>query len=256
MKRLGLKSFESAPRAKELSTKIFSSPANLRNCPTSVDWHAALNLQNNYNALGNDKYGDCVEAGVLRLVQLREANAERSSWQPTTDLAINLYSQWSGFNPQTGANDNGTDISVMQERCATDGISIGIDLDVMLPFDVPTDTNNLNLITYNCGGVGLCWALPKSAEKMTDVWDVAGDLNLPENIPGSWGGHFTCSGKYDSNSRFIITWGYEVKVTPAFEAAYLVAATGALSRRWFKANGMAPSGLDWAQIEAIRSKFE
>ncbi|MDE2470147.1 MAG: hypothetical protein KGL35_15720, partial [Bradyrhizobium sp.] len=73
--------------------------------------------------------------------------------------------------------------------------------------------------------------------------------------PGSAGYHYTPSGAFNTVARRIITWGFDVEVTPAFEAAYLVGAAGQLSRRWFNTVGVDPPGFDWDQAITMAAEF-
>lgn len=259
--RLGLRDPTPHPLARRLSASLALSDL-MKHTPASIDYHAALKLGSSApDALGNDRIGDCVEAGYLRQVQLREANAMGSSWKPTADLAKGLYQKWSGWDPSTGLPDDGTDLAIAQKIAAQQGIDIGIDLDVVMPVTVGLDPGELNTCTWLYGSVGFCWALPSyllagDGVDPTKRWDVSPEgLSSPGAKPGSAGGHYTPSGAYDGTCRRIITWGFDVEVTPAFEAAYLVVATGQLSRRWFNTLGVDPPGFDWNQAVDLAKGF-
>ena len=250
--RLGLKSAEQHPGAQRLGATL-DLECLLAKVPATCDWQAILRLDSaSPDALGNDRYGDCVEAGNLRQVQMREANAMGSGWVPSAAEALALYASWSGFNPQTGQPDDGTELARAQALAAQVGIRIGTsDLDVPLPVTVRPGC--LNAATWLFGSVGLCWALPAALQDGNlREWDVATGAG---SEPGSWGLHYTCSGAYTPGERKIITWGLEATVTPAFEAKYLVSACAGLSRRWFDARGLTPPGLSWSELEAARGQL-
>lgn len=218
--------------------------------PPTCDYQAALNLGMDVppEALGNDTLPDCVEAGYLRQLQMREANAMGSAWRPTAAEATALLTAW-------GDPALGTNLATAQARAARDGIRVGTaDLDVPLPVIVPTRAESISFATWVFGSVGLCWALPAYLLANGDcprTWDVAPPgTSDADQAPGDR--HYTPSGAYTPTSRRIITWGLDVEVTPAFEARYLVGASAQLSRRWFDAHGVAVPGFDWAQVDAIR----
>ncbi len=219
--------------------------------PSACDYHAALKLGDEApDALGNDTAPDCVEAGYLRQVQMREANAMGSSWKPSAIEAMGLLMAW-------GDPTLGTNLADAQARAAKDGISVGgTDLDVPLPVVLPNGSATLNGATWFFGAVGLCWALPAYllANGPPMVWDVAPPgATDAATAPGDR--HYTPSGAYGPTERRIVTWGLDVPVTPAFEARYLVGAETQLSRRWFDAKGLTLPGFDWAASDAIRLQF-
>jgi hypothetical protein len=75
--------------------------------PSSADWHAKAPA--NGDALGNDQYGCCVEAADYQIIRLRRANAWGDTWKPTKDMLLTRYGGETGFDPQTGLPDEGTD---------------------------------------------------------------------------------------------------------------------------------------------------
>src|ERR1700679_658027 len=67
-------------------------------------WEAAVPADA-LNILGNDLWGDCAEAGALGLIQAMSYNAGRPLI-PTTQDALNLYTELTGFDPNAGPSGN------------------------------------------------------------------------------------------------------------------------------------------------------
>jgi hypothetical protein len=260
--RLGVRDPTPHPMARRVAASL-SLTDILKHAPAQCDYHVLLKLGDApADPLGNDKIGDCLPAGYLRQAQIRESNAMGSSWKPTRDLAEALYAKWSGWDPGTGQPDDGTDIAAAQKFAAQEGFRVGVDLDVVIPVTVGLDPAELNACTWLYGSIGCCWALPSYLLAGDGVdpmkrWDVLPDgIRAPGAAPGSAGYHYTPSGAYSEGERRIITWGYDVEVTPAFEAAYLVNASGQLSRRWFSTVGIDPPGFSWDEAEAMVRDFD
>jgi hypothetical protein len=118
---------------------------------------------------------------------------------------------------------------------AQHGLDLGLqEPDVSWPH-LSVNTKNIAELQYAIEwfcAVGLSFALPSSAKSGTR-WDVpASGVDSPEGRPGSRGVHFAPAGRFDVNCNFyVITWGEEVPVTPAFIEAYAVAADTGVSQR-------------------------
>lgn len=107
------------------------------------------------------------------------------------------------------------------------------------------------------GGVGISLALPIAAKTQTSpLWDVpAAGVNSPQGQPGGLGSHFTPSGRWDGKNLWLITWGVEVAMTPAFFVAYAIAVDTGVSPLWLSTLGMSPAGLDLSQLRKAARSF-
>ncbi|MGH6714583.1 MAG: hypothetical protein ACREDC_00165 [Bradyrhizobium sp.] len=248
MPSLGLRSSVHHPQALRLGVSLRNDIT--QKAPASCDYQSVLRA-GQLDSLGNDVAPDCVEAGNYWQVAMRVAKAEGSAWRPTAEQAIALLGKW-------GSPTEGTNLADAQRFAATDGIPMGIDLDVVLPVAIGTDPDEISRATWLYGSAGLCWNLPAYLQDAAyrDIWDVA-DPGASEAaiVPGGWGAHYTTSGRYTAADRAVISWGYQPIVTPAFAALYLVSACAGLSRRWCDAMGRSPAGWDWAQADAARRMF-
>ena len=247
---LGLRSFIPHPISVALAPFLTKLPT----APPSVNYHSQIVLPG--DPLGNNDCGDCFWAGVYRQAQLRMAVAWGSSWTPAPSAVIGTYSAVTGYDPLTGAGDNGTDLDQGEGYVYQTGLQTGLQgPDVGMPIQLdPANAELLDTATWLFGGIGEAWALPLGIQGNTTLWDVPlGAETLPEWKPGSWGGHYTASGRYSRSSsarRPTISWGIEIPVTQRFMGLYLAGAVAYLSRDWIQGGVVAPSGLDWDQLEA------
>ena len=57
--------------------------------------------------MGNDKIGDCTCAAAGHLIMEWTSLAQPKMFTPTDPQIVAAYSAITGYNPKTGANDNG-----------------------------------------------------------------------------------------------------------------------------------------------------
>lgn len=252
--KLGLVHTNGRPFAARLFDIV--DPKALQETSTAeVNYHTGLTLG---NALGNDKFGCCVEAGMYRMAQMRAHAAQGSAFTPVTPPILSLYTTLTGFNSKVPSTDTGTPVAPAMLYWAKTGLNLGLQApDVQWPH-ITANLSKLaelkNAIDW-FGGLGISLALPKYAQT-ADVWDVstAAPVDSAAGRPGGWGMHFAPSGRFDGRYIYIITWGVEVPVTPAFLSTYGVAADTGISQLWLSATGKSPPGLDLAQLRAAATK--
>ena len=228
----------------------FAAIAQTNLPPETCDYHAAMALDPT-DALGNNTYSNCVEAGMLRLAQMRMANAMGSSWKPNSGMAIALWRSWTNYTG-TAAPGPGSDIATSQRMLATQGLSFPDiqEVDVCIPFIIDaTQLPQIRRAIQRLGGVGFCLAMP-------DAWENADRWDVGPNLDGAWAPknyHFVVSGCYDPETFTLLTWGLQIPLTLAGLAAYCVGCYGYLSRAtWMEPTGLSPAGLDW---DATRAAF-
>lgn len=222
----------------------------------SVDWHSAVKswpvLRNADEPGGPPALGDCVAAGMLHAAQLHMANAWASSWQPSDQQAVDVYSAISGYDPATGQPDNGADPNKAFSWWTQTGMDLGLQArNVVLPLVLDVaNTEHLSLATELLGFVGLCLNLPASMEDAdNDVMDVPpSGVASAAGMPGGMGAHFVVSGRYAGGARYVISWGHEWEITPAFLAAYGIGAYSGFSPAWVDDMGISPEGISRAAL--------
>lgn len=219
--------------------------------PTSADWHAACPPDS--DALGNDTRGNCVPCSELRAIQMRRANAMGDSWRPTTAMSIALYTALTGYNPITGRPDIGTPTDEAMAAWCRTGIQVNSqDTDLIRWVTVdPANDDHIAIAIAHTGPVQVTLALPSAAGDPA-MWGMAPGTGAAW-VPGSLAYHRVPSGKFLGRTRTIRTYGIDQDIHPEFWSRYVVAVDATLSREWFSATGLAPSGLDW---DALNSDME
>lgn len=73
--------------------------------PSSADWLSAV--PGPWGMLKNDTVGDCTAAGALHYLMAQQWYGQQQPITFADTDAITMYSAISGYEPNTGANDNG-----------------------------------------------------------------------------------------------------------------------------------------------------
>lgn len=215
--------------------------------PDTAAWHQAVRQ---YPMLHNDQCGDCTCAAVYHMMQTWEANSGGSSWLPTDQQALALYSIVGGWP----AMDNG----------ALESEVLGWWVEHGMPFDPakaavqmaycrlgPHDLDWLRYAIATFGGAYVGLALPRTAQAQCDVggaWDVVSTASQRMIAAGSWGGHAVNLTGYDKSGFWCVTWGELQYITDAFMAAYCDEAYALISSDWLNARNVTPTGLDMGAL--------
>jgi len=170
---------------------------------------------------------------------------------PTDQQIMAEYSAVSGYDPNTGANDNGCAMLDVMNRWRQVGLfgrQIGAYAAVTL-HDHAEVADAVWLMGSVNAGVQLPLAWQGSA-----TWDVPRRrLRFWQHFqwqPGSWGGHDVPIVSYDQNYLYAVTWGQVVRITWAAWDAYFVEAYVAIDALWVNGTKPAPSGFDLSTLMA------
>jgi len=193
---------------------------------------------------GNDRYGDCVFAGIAHWLMLITAHSGKMI-VPTLDDVLNMYAAVTGFDPATGANDNGSSVTDALNYWQTTGIC-GHKIDGWAAIDCK------NLINRRLGlflflGVGVGVQLPYSAQDQFSAgqtWDVVSG--------GIAGGHFILESGEGSDGHNFETWGKgDQKATNDWDAQSTDESYVALTHDLVEdASGRSPFGFDYATLQS------
>lgn len=230
------------PARHDKRTLQFSKYYTLPEIPAKRVWSDKV------TALGmmyNDRAGDCTFATSGHAVQVWTANNGDQIIISDEDV-LKGYSDVSGYNPQTGDNDNGcVELDVVKYLRKT-----GIGGHLIFAF-TEIKPNRIDLIKAAInlfGNVRLCAALPISAQHQT-VWTAPKGKLRNADKPGSWGGHSFLGVDYDETYVYVITWGKIMKVEwEWFANFYGDEVFAVLSMDWIK-NNSAPNGFDLEQLQ-------
>jgi hypothetical protein len=224
----------------------------------------SLNLTTKMKApwgmMDNAQVGDCTCAAAGHLMMEWTSNAQSKIFTPSDAQIIAAYSAVTGYNPKTGANDNGAqEIDVLNYWRQT-GIA-GHKIQAFLALEPSNDTHIMDG-TWIFGGCYIGLALPKSAQAQTSnkqIWSVPPGGTGGDGAPGSWGGHAVPVVAYDSRSLTVVTWGALQTMTWGFWAAYCDEAYAILSPDFLeqkKGQPVTPDGFNVQQLLADLSDLK
>lgn len=215
--------------------------------PDSLDWG------NNVPAWGmmdNDRLGDCTCAAAGHMIMCWTSQ-ETHLFVPPDDAILHTYEAVSGYNPNTGQNDNGAvevDVLNYWRRHGIARHKIAAYASVN-----PKLAQEAQQACWLFGGLYIGIALPLSAQSQA-VWDVPAGGAHGHGAPGSWGGHAVPIIGYDKDGLTCITWAERKRMTWAFWSAYVDEAYAVLSHDWAMPSKKSPSGFLLADLLADLKK--
>jgi hypothetical protein len=215
--------------------------------PTPISYSWDDPKVTDWGMMGNDNAGDCVEACGGHQIQVW-TDATGAMRRPTDTQIIADYTAMSGYNPATGANDNGTVIIDYLNYWRNTGLSSG---DKILAYTAVMAwmQDHIKKSIFLFGGVCVGAGLPIDAQTQ-NVWDVSLSTDFNgSGAPGSWGGHcFTIIG-YNQEFVAIITWGALKAVSWRWFIAYITEIYPVINMD-FILNGKTPSGFNLALLQS------
>lgn len=231
-----------------LAASLPTPPASFGHGTMFKDW----------GMLGNDAAGDCTCAGSdhEHMLWTGIGNGGSLSSKFKMSDAISDYSALSGYDPVTGANDNGVAVvDLMNYRRTTGMVDAAgkrhkIDLAVRLPGSQGSFSWSEFIDAVWCfKAVAIGTLIPQSAMDQFNAgqpWSDVGDGNI-------LGGHYVPAvGTVNSvNQVSFITWGTRWVMERSFFEAYVDELWVPLSKEAMGSIESATRCVDWAQVEAI-----
>lgn len=237
------------PRRARLYFSTFRKPGVT--APASVDYYSQLQ---NIGMLGNDNWGDCVEAENGHIVEQQTQVGQGTEVVVTEAQALAMYSAITGFDPNAGPpgqnpTDNGTEIQAGLNYLRKTGVA-GHVIAAFAQLD-PSNMNDVKLAVSEFGMVDIGLAFPASAMDQFNAgqpWDVVQGSQIE-------GGHCVGVAGYDDQYLYVYTWGAVQKMTYAFWNTYVAGNGGeawaVISQDWVnKASGKDVEGVDLASFGA------
>lgn len=179
----------------------------------------------------NDSLGDCTVVAKANYSILSCAIIGKRS-DVNDDDCVTEYERLGGYDPATGANDNGlVEVDVLDDWRATP--FKGVELAAYATIDV----HDLGLIRHAIKLSGAVYAgvdLPTTAQAQEGTdWDV-----VQGTIPGSWGGHAIILPKCDFRSSvhrlWCYTWAELQSLTEAFWRACFDEVYAPIPQTWIE----------------------
>jgi hypothetical protein len=214
--------------------------------------NAAAKVKGPWGLMDNDQIGDCTCAAAGHLIMEWTATAQSKMATPSDQEIVAAYSAITGYNPTTGANDNGAQELDVLNYWRQQGIG-GHNIQAYMALEPSNHVHVMDSV-WIFGGCYIGLALPKSAQAQTSnkkTWSVPASGTSGDGAPGSWGGHAVPVVAYDSRSLTVVTWGALQTMTWGFWAAYCDEAYAILSPDYLgQKGGKTPSGFDMQQLQA------
>lgn len=215
--------------------------------------NVAKKMKGAWGMMDNDQIGDCTCAAAGHLIMEWTANAQAKMVTPPDQAIVAAYSAITGYNPTTGANDNGAQEIDVLNYWRQQGIA-GHKIEAFMALE-PANHSHVMDSVWIFGGCYIGLALPKSAQAQTSnkqTWSVPPQGTGGDGAPGSWGGHAVPVVAYDARSLTVVTWGALQTMTWGFWEAYCDEAYAILSSDYLKQKGgetVAPNGFNMQQLQ-------
>ncbi len=198
----------------------------------------------------NNDIGDCTFAGIAHVLSAMCVYAGKPLPLFTDAEIIKAYSAVSGYNPVTGANDNGATLQAVLDYVKSNGITdeAGKLHKVVAYAELknPTDPTMLGEVVNTFGAGYIAINCPQSAQtQFGGLWEWEPDSPIE-------GGH--CIGLHyraPIAQRVLVsfsTWGALQAATAMFVSHYVTEAIAVVSEDWIEANGESCEQLDLAQL--------
>ena len=223
--------------------------------PASFD--LTTKVKSSWGMMENDQIGDCTCAAAGHLIMEWTANAGKKMVVPTNKQIVTAYSAVTGYNPKTGANDNGAvelDVLNFWRQTGIAGHKIGAYVALE-----PSNHDHIMDAVYMFEGCYIGVQLPISAQAQTQnhqPWSVPPGGTTGDGKPGSWGGHAIPVVAYDSRGVTVVTWGALQTMTWTFWEAYCDEAYAILSPDYMDDKQQAPQGFSMTQLQADLSDLK
>lgn len=221
--------------------------AVLPDVPGSQDWGDRVSHWGMYL---NDQIGICGPAAVAHQVMAWTSRTRPAPVVPAESDVLHAYSAVSGYDPQTGARDEGVVLAQLLNYCHQVGIG-GDRCDAYAAVN-PKRLDVVRAGLFLFGGLVAGVNLPVDAQaqfQSGQPWDSTGGRG---GMPGGWGGHAILLVSYDEHGMVCITWGKRQPLTWDWWLKYASESWALLDLGdWVVNHTVSPSGLDLATLTRL-----
>lgn len=188
---------------------------------------------------GNDQAGDCAWAGAANLIILLTAHTGKVFIPPVEDV-LDSYIDMTGYDPETGANDNGCCLTDVLEKLRTVGLS-GRKIKAWAQID-HTDSFHRKAAVDLFGSTYLGVQLPDDAQ---DQFAANQPFEVTAGHPGQ-DGHCMIRPGYGSEGDDYVTWArWDQKASNAWSTQSVDEEYIVVTDDWIdQATQKTPGGLD------------
>ena len=219
--------------------------------PGALDWGAVPTPtgplpEADEDPLYNDKAGCCVLAAPGHHVKL-VGQLTGAPMIVTAGMVRDAYAAATGYDPATGANDNGWIIRDMLKQWRSKGL-YGTTLAGFCAVDW-TDADEVAIAAWLCGGLIGGYALPVRIREQDPDWSVPEALTKDDE-PGSLGGHCIYQHGASPGLDEANSWGEHTTWTPAWRRKYCSELWAPVLGSWVMKSGRAPNGFAFSDLLA------
>lgn len=218
-----------------------------------TEWPMYCNGPDPENALvtpgSPDGCGDCTCAAIGHMIQAWTAYAGTEVTVPAASV-ISLYSAVSGYDPQTGANDNGADPQSVLEHLRSDGITdTAGHVHKVAGYAAFGNPANELLLGQVLDVFGSVYVAVNLAQAQEDQFSAGQPWAYDAGSP-SLGGHMICLQRRATGADILryVTWGELQPANKAFQAHQAAEAFAVVTEDWIAANGTTVEGMDLEQL--------
>lgn len=197
-----------------------------------------------WGVFGNDTIGDCTCASIAHMLMLVTAHTGKLVVPEEKDV-IEFYSAVSGYDPATGANDNGADLPTVLNRWRDVGLSGHKieqwgDID---PLNIEAQKHGIHIFGAVDDAVYVTDAAMDQFENH-ESWSIVPTSPID-------GGHSIPRFGYGSKGFSCVTWGRNQKGNTGWWLRYLMECCVVITKDWLnEASGLTPSGFDMDALVA------
>jgi hypothetical protein len=231
------------PSKARLTLRNYLTPTGV---PRLVDYLSKVERWPMYD---NDKIGDCTCAGIAHVLEAEATYGEGTTVTVTDEDVLTAYEAVSGYNPRTGANDNGARMQDVLSYWRKTGLAGHKILAFAQVDEKDATTLDRALATFGALYVGINF--PASAMDQFNAgkpWDVV----QGSPIEGRHAIHVGYYGPDEPASWRLVTWGTVHPMTQKFWESYVEEAWVVITPEWLNAHGTSPEGLD---LQALGEDF-
>ena len=252
MRFLGCLPFE--PDSRDLQMKAYIDKPKLiesAQVPGALDWGSFPTPsgplpEEDADPLYNDRIGCCVYSAPGHHVKL-VGQLTGAPMIVTANMVRDAYAAGTGYDPVTGANDNGAYVRDMLNEWRQRGL-YGTTIAAYCAVDW-TDADEVAIAAWLCGGLIGGYALPKRIREQDPDWSLPPQVGADDE-PGSLGGHCiyghgTSPGLDEGNS-----WGEHTTWTPPWRVKYCRELWAPVIVPWVTRLGRCPNGFAFADLSA------
>ena len=202
--------------------------------------------------LGNSEIGLCVYAAPGHKVRLIGQLTGQPMLFPTRTDVIGAYAKGTGYNPVTGAGDNGASVRDMLGGWQRDGLYGTKALAYVLVDN--RDPDQVAIATWACCGLIGGYKLPVVSQDQ-DVWSIPPGGWPAGKGSGTWGNHCIFQEAQSPTMRVGNSWGIRKPWTQEWDAGNSI-QPGCCDELWmvlvdaWQMAGRAPVGIAWADLMA------